>query len=159
MKSALPPLLPHERWLRLGCVALVSLAFAFLALHTALPILPCGFRSLTGLPCAMCGGTRSASALMAGDWRQAVYFNALTIPVLAAMFLVAGFALAEWIRGRALVDWSPWKHRVGKLLPVSLLVLLGWWIPHVVIALKTPKPELIDLRNPVAAKAAEWLGE
>ena len=157
--TPLPPLLPHERWLRIGCVVLVGLGFAFLAVHSALPSLPCGFRSLTGLPCAMCGGTRSASALMAGDWRQAVYLNALAIPVLMGMLLVAGVALAECLRGRALWDWSPWKNRLGKLLPVSLLLLLAWWIPHVVIALKTPKPELIDLRNPVAAKAAEWLGK
>ncbi len=159
MRNPLPPLLPHERWLRAGLLAIVGLAFAFLAFHSALPSLPCGFRSLTGLPCAMCGGTRSASALMAGDWRQAVYLNALAIPVLMGMLIAAGVALAECFRGRALRDWSPWKNRLGKLLPVSLLLLLGWWIPHVVIALKTPKPELIDLQNPVAARAAAWLGK
>jgi hypothetical protein len=70
MKAAHPPLLPHERWLRLGCVAIAGLAFLFLAIHSALPSLPCGFRSMTGLPCAMCGGTRSASALIAGAWRD-----------------------------------------------------------------------------------------
>ena len=159
MKTPLPPLLPHERWLRFGVVALVGLAFVFLALHSSLPALPCGFRSLTGLPCAMCGGTRSASALLAGDWRQAFYLNALAIPVLAGALLTAGIALAEWLRCRPLLDWTPWKRRLGKLLPVSLLLILVWWIPHVIAALKTPKPELIDLRNPVAAMAAEWLGK
>ena len=105
----------------------------------------------------MCGGTRSASALIAGDWHQALYLNAMAIPVLAGMLLTAGVALAEWIRCRPLLDWNPWKRRLGKLLPVSLLLILAWWIPHVVIALKTPKPELIDLRNPIAAWAAAWL--
>jgi hypothetical protein len=157
MKNLLPPLLPHERWLRAGCAVLVGLAFVFLALHSALPALPCGFRSLTGLPCAMCGGTRSASALLSGDWRQALYLNALSIPVLSGALLVAGVALAESLRGRALADWNPWKRRLGKLLPVTLLVMLAWWIPHLIVALKTPKPELIDLRNPIAAKAASWL--
>lgn len=159
MKAPLPPLLPQERWLRIGVLALVGLAFAFLALHSTLPALPCGFRSLTGLPCAMCGGTRSASSLIAGDWHQALYLNALAIPVLGVMLLAAGVALAEWIRCRPVLDWGPWKRRLGKFLPVSLLLIFAWWIPHVIAALKTPKPELIDLRNPVAAKAAEWLGK
>ena len=157
MKNLLPPLLPHERWLRVGCAVLVGLAFVFLALHSALPALPCGFRSLTGLPCAMCGGTRSASALLSGDWRQALYLNALSIPVLIGALLVAGVALLESLRGRALADWNPWKRRLGKFIPVTLLVLVGWWIPHLIVALKTPKHELIDLRNPIAAKAAAWL--
>ena len=157
MKNLLPPLLPHERWLRVGCAVLVGLAFVFLAVHSALPALPCGFRSLTGLPCAMCGGTRSATALLSGDWRQALYLNALSIPVLSGALLVGGVALAECLRGRALADWSPWKRRLGKFLPVTLLVLLAWWIPHLIVALKTPKPELIDLRNPIAAKVVSWL--
>jgi hypothetical protein len=159
MKSMVPPLLPHERWFRAGCVAFAGLAFVFLAIHSSLPLLPCGFRSMTGLPCAMCGGTRSASALIAGDWRQAFYLNALSLPALAGMTLWAAVSFFELIRGRALTDWNPWKRRLGKLLPVSLLLLLAWWIPHVVVALKTPKPELIDLRNPVASKVAAWLGQ
>jgi hypothetical protein len=105
----------------------------------------------------MCGGTRSASALLSGEWRQALYLNALSIPVLSGALLVACMALAESLRGRALTDWAPWKRRLGKLLPLTLLVLLGWWIPHLIVAVKTPKPELIDLRNPIAAKAAAWL--
>ena len=159
MKAALPPLLPHERWLRAGLLAVLGLAFVFLAIHSALPSLPCGFRSVTGLPCAMCGGTRSASALITGDFTQALYLNALALPVLAGMLLGGLIALAELLRGRALADWSVWKGRLGKILPVSLFLLFAWWIPHVVIALKTPKPELIDLRNPIAAWAAAWLGK
>ena len=159
MKVPFPPLLPHERWLRAGFLAVIGLAFAFLGIHSALPSLPCGFRSVTGLPCAMCGGTRSASALIAGDFTQALYLNALALPVLAGMLLGGLIALAELLRGRALADWSVWKGRLGKILPVSLLLLFAWWIPHVVIALKTPKPELIDLRNPIAAWAAAWLGK
>lgn len=159
MKSPLPPLLPHEHRLRLGFAALVGLAFVFLAIHPRLPALPCGFRRLSGLPCAMCGGTRAASALIAGDWRQVFYLNALAIPVVAGMALGAGIALAECLRGRALLDWRPWSRRLGKLLPLFLLLLAGWWVLHVILALKTPKPELIDLRNPIAAKAAAWLGK
>lgn len=159
MKSALPPLLPHERWLRTACLVFLGLAFGFLAIHSALPSLPCGFRSATGLPCAMCGGTRSAAALIAWDFKKALYFNALALPVLAGMFLGALISLAELVRSRALADWSAWKSRLGKILPVLLLLLLGWWITHVVMALKTPKSELIDLRNPIAARAAAWLGK
>jgi hypothetical protein len=107
----------------------------------------------------MCGGTRSAAALIAWDFKKALYFNALALPVLAGMFLGALISLAELVRSRALADWSAWKSRLGKILPVLLLLLLGWWITHVVMALKTPKSELIDLRNPIAARAAAWLGK
>ena len=159
MRSVIPPLLPHERRVRVGCLAFVGLAFVFLAIHSALPSLPCAFRSMTGLPCAMCGGTRSASALLSGHWRQALYFNPAAPPVMAGMILGAGVFLAELALGRALADWNLWKRRLGKWLPATILLLFAWWIPHVVIALKTPKPELIDLRNPIAARAAAWLGK
>jgi hypothetical protein len=159
MKATLPPLLPQERWLRASFLAFFGLAFVFLAVHSALPSIPCGFRSLTGLPCAMCGGTRSALALLGGDFNQALHLNALALPVLAGMFLGALISCIELLRGRALHDWSACQNSLGKFLPLSILLLLGWWIPHVVIALKTPKLELIDLKNPIAAKAAAWLGK
>jgi hypothetical protein len=156
-----PPLLPHERALRAGVLAVLLLALGILiakATSVPVPAMPCGFRNLSGLPCAMCGGTRAASSLIGGDWTQAFYWNAMALPVLAGMLITAAICLIEWVRGSALIDWNPLRKRLGKLLPVTLTLLAAWWVLHVFSALKTPKVDLIDLKNPIAAAVASFLG-
>lgn len=156
-----PPLLFYERAMRWGVLAAIGLVFAILAAKAfSLPVpgLPCGFRNLSGLPCAMCGGTRAATALMGGDWQQALYWNAMAAPVLAGLVVLAAVCAIELLRGSALIDWKPHGMRLGRFLPITLCVIAAWWTLHVVLALKTPKPDLVDLRNPVAAAVAGWLG-
>jgi len=155
-----PPLLPHERWLRLGIIAMLALLAAFpLLKKTALPLpsIPCGFKSMTGLPCAFCGATRSVAALLAGDPARAIHLNALALPAVAALLAAAAICLAEFLRGRAFADWHTLSRRVGRFLPLTLLLLLAWWIPHIVSALKSPKHELVELQNPIAARLQSWL--
>jgi hypothetical protein len=89
---------------------------------------------------------------------QAFYWNAMALPVLAGMLIAAAICLIEWIRGSALIDWNPLRKRLGKLFPVTLALLAAWWVLHVFSALKTPKPDLIDLKNPIAASVASFLG-
>jgi hypothetical protein len=156
-----PPLLPHERVLRIGVLAALGLALGLLLAKAAgvpLPGLPCGFRNLSGLPCAMCGGTRAVASVLEGEWCVALYGTAMAIPGLAGLVGLAGICLAELWRGSAWIDWNPFRKRIGGLLPLTLALLTAWWALHVVSALKTPKPELVDLRNPVAAAVADWFG-
>jgi hypothetical protein len=156
-----PPLLGYERAMRWGVLLAIAGGLGILAAKAwgaGLPGVPCGFRNVSGLPCAMCGGTRAASALMAGDWQGVLYWNAMAAVVLAGMVLAAGVCLVELLRGRALGDWKGLGMRLGRVVPVTLAVVAVWWVAHVVMALGTPKLDLVDLRNPVAAAVAGWLG-
>jgi hypothetical protein len=106
----------------------------------------------------MCGGTRAASALIGGDWQGVLYWNAMAVPVLAGMVVAAAVCAVELLRGSAVADWRALGMRLGRVVPVTLAVVAVWWVAHVVLALGTPKGELVDLRNPVAKKVAGWLG-
>ena len=130
----------------------------FLAAFTAFPLgaLPasripvCGFHLLSGLPCPLCGGTRAAQAALRGDWAMALYLNPLALVVVTALIFFVATALTELILGRTVLPWAAWRRVRGALIPALLVGLLVWWPVHLVSALRTPKKELIDLRNPVA---------
>ena len=77
------------------------------ATHHFYPV--CQFHRLTGLNCPGCGATRSAYALLHGEWRAAVRDNALFVAGLVWLALRGGwFALNRW-RGRANGDFFPAK--------------------------------------------------
>jgi len=84
-----------------GAVALAVLLLSPLATPFAALLPPCFFRSLTGVPCPTCGGTRAALALLQGDVGAALRANPLVTVALAVLVgggLVA-FALALAGRG------------------------------------------------------------
>jgi len=144
----------RARGIRAGIAA--GIAAALVALACGLPLppsLPCAFHALTGLPCLFCGGTRAADALLHGQWERALYLNPLAFPALLAALLVAGVLAIEAVRGRPLCDWErALRPAGGRLAAATAALCLAWWLPHVVLALKTPKPELVNLHNPVAGK-------
>ena len=147
-----PPLLPRERRLRALAAALIAALLAVLAVVPSQPkaivVSPCVFHSLTGLPCALCGGTRAARALMSGDFARAVAVNAIAIPAMAVLLLSGVILILEAIANRPLFPWARLASRPLLLIAVALLLL--WWIPHVAHAIRTPNSELLDLRNPMA---------
>lgn len=154
----MPPLFPTQRKLRIAAALAIFAGigiFAFLPPPAPAPSNPsffpaCLFHKLTGLPCPMCGGTRSARALLHGDIDRALYLNPLSIPAIALFLAVATVLAWEGIRGRALADWLALFGRYRVVFLFALLGLFLWWFPHVVGALRGPKPELLDLRNPIA---------
>jgi len=151
-----PPLLPHERRIRLGAAGLFLLGIALVAWidprsRLPFPAVPCGFRTLTGLPCPFCGGTRAAHALLHGDLAGAAHLNPLAYPALALALAVAAVLLIEVIRRQRIVDWERSIHRIARFAPLIAALVVAWWIPHILLAIRTPKPELVDLKNPIAA--------
>lgn len=68
----------------------------------------------------------------------------------AAVFLVL---LIEAAAGRWIGPWGRIFENVNRLAPLLFVPALAWWGFHMYFALKAPNPELVDLRNPIAAQA------
>jgi hypothetical protein len=89
---------------------------------------PCGFRTLSGLPCLACGGTRSLSALSRGEIVEAAAFNPLVF--LAAMAIIVWLAVVLWrmVRGipaRKRLRWTP--ARATLVVAGSILIAAANW--------------------------------
>ena len=156
----LPPVMdslpPEGRWLRLGLAVAILLVLLCLALPRSdrgLPLLPCGFHAISGLPCLFCGGTRAVRAILHGNPRTAIYLNALAFPALALVAVTFVVLLVEAAAGRPLARWERFFRQMNRFAPILIPLALAWWISHIYFALKTPKPELADFRNPIAARA------
>lgn len=86
-------------WLASGL--LISGALGILAAKALgmgrIPLPPCLFKSLTGVPCATCGLTRCGLALFQGDWRMAFHWHPA-----AVLFILCSPILIAWDLRRAL---------------------------------------------------------
>jgi hypothetical protein len=158
----MPPLTPRQRLVRLGIIAVSALLLSLSllkSLNPSLPALPCGFKALTGLPCLFCGGTRSACAALRGDFASSLYLNALSIPLLAFILLLAFASALEIARGRPFANWQSLSKPFLKLWPAMILLLLVLWAVHLIAALRTPKPELLNPDKTIAARLRAWLNQ
>ena len=155
-----PPFLRHQRVLRGGAALAIFAVLGTLMLlpekSPALRVSLCPIRQLTGLPCALCGGTRSARALLHADWHRAASLNILAVPAVVLLALAGLVAAAEALRGRALLDWPSLFRHLRWAAPFSLLLLLGWWLFQMDSALRGGKEELLDLHNPIAARLYDF---
>ncbi len=108
----------------------------------------CAFHSMTGLPCAFCGGTRAVRSLVAGDWEHALYLNPLAVAVVLVGGPILLVLLAEALRGKRFLPPFNNTTRV-VLLTLGAIILLPWTYWHASTALKTPKAELVNFEHPV----------
>jgi hypothetical protein len=90
-----------------GGAALACAAAAPFARDLAAGAPPCVFRSLTGVPCATCGGTRALLALARLDVGAALAWNPL-VAIGVAVFVVGGLvAFVRALRGQGVPDPAP----------------------------------------------------
>lgn len=90
-----------------GGAALACAAAAPFARDLAAGAPPCVFRTLTGVPCATCGGTRALLALARLDVPAALASNPL-VALGVAVFLGGGLvALVRALRGQGVPDLPP----------------------------------------------------
>lgn len=75
---------------------------------------PCPLRTITGIPCPMCGMTRGVTALVHGDFARALLLN-------PASYLAVALALL------LLVQWRTRKVVVPVWLIVTVLGLMWTW--------------------------------
>jgi len=103
--TLVPAELDRERDLRL----VVAGAFGVAAAWPLLPVHPplaCPLRSLTGIPCPLCGMTRACLAAVHGHLGQSLAFNpaGILILVLAAVVLVR----PSFVRNLRIPMWTLW---------------------------------------------------
>lgn len=87
----------------------------------------CGFLSMTGRPCPLCGGNRSAACLARGDLAGAWEWNPSAIAWVTAAALVAGAWALEAASGRAFARPSWWGRACASATAALAALTLGAW--------------------------------
>lgn len=150
-----PPPLPIGKSERTGrllffvCLAGLVAWLIFWPLPKAVPSPAfCAFHSMTGLPCAFCGGTRAVRSMVAGDFERAFYLNPMAVAVVIVGGPILLLLVAEALRGRRFLP--PFNNTIRvALLSLAAIILLPWTYWHARTALKTPKTELVNFEHPV----------
>lgn len=117
-------------------VSLLAVVLLLLAARTydAWPVKApqCSLRTLTGVPCVGCGGTRAMKALSRGELGEAAGFNPLVVLAVAVIVLwfvwtVSTIKLARYQTGAG-GGVSQTASKPGKWwgVVISVLLLLNW---------------------------------
>ena len=128
-ESVNPPPLPWdartgpERMILLVSASMLLLGGALVLAATYLPVgWPCAWKAATDLPCAGCGGTRSAMLLLSGESAAALRMNPGTVIGIALVAAASLYALI--VLCFRLEPWRP-RTRVWVWCLASG-VLLNW---------------------------------
>jgi len=93
----------------------------------------CSLRTLTGIPCMGCGGTRAMKALAGGEFTAAVQFNPLVVLGVFAIGFWFVWTAATMKMARYQRDWT--NKAVDRTNPktairwgmvIAVLILLNW---------------------------------
>jgi hypothetical protein len=115
---------PSDRLFRLQGFSLVALGVGLLSIWDPLtrpgPKV-CGLRYAVGLPCPLCGMTRSVSLCLHGHPAESIGYNPLALPVLIlAVVLALKWAIEYGTGRRFAVIAPPWLRRgLVKLIYVA----------------------------------------
>ena len=121
---ALEPLsnLNRIRWAMVGFCSSVLIAVSYRIRWGESVGIPCLIRWFTGIPCPMCGMTRSLTALLQGDLGRSMSFHSLGIVVffgLVSTLLIVG---AELLFHRSIVFLKD-SRRLEKTIGFSVISL------------------------------------
>ena len=119
MRRALAP------WLLPIVVSAILAASVLAEAPARLPLSPCLFRNVTGLPCPGCGMTRGFVALGHGRVGEAWRANALAPPLFAGLCAYLLYALVRAATGLRAPRLSP-RARLALYLAALLLTLGSW---------------------------------
>ena len=93
-----------------------------LALPTAMGLVACPLRSLTGIACPGCGATRAGIALLSGDFADALAKNPFLVLALATL-LTGG--IAALVAPRSTEGWLAAAGRFARSGRGRMLIVLG----------------------------------
>ncbi len=112
------------RWL-FGLAAAALISQVILQWNIALPV--CGFRQLTGVPCPLCGGTRTMQSMASFDFPASGQYNPL---VFLTGLLIVGWAVLWTLDGIFGLKLLKRSNRSLQKLPLAViaggLILLNW---------------------------------
>ena len=156
-----PPLAPFQRRSRLLFLAVLVGAIAWVLVNGSfrLPFLQrCGIWTLTGLPCPLCGGTRSVKALLAGEWSRSFEWNPLVPPLVIFVVVWAAVLTLELLLNRCFLPDAWWPRWSRRVLAFSLALLMIWWGARIAHAFQNGDDPLVNSSHPVAASLQSLLG-
>jgi hypothetical protein len=84
----------------------------------------CPWLTITGMDCPLCGGMRSSTALLHGDWATAVDYNLLAAVMVPLVLVGAVVALLLGARAQPIVQ----SITSGRALTIALVVVAGWFV-------------------------------
>ena len=88
---------------------------------------PCLFRSLTGLYCPGCGGTRALRFLLKGDVMKSLWYHPL-VPYGAVLF--GGFMLTQSMKRMGIRGIKGWKYHNWYLYGAVALILVNFLVKN-----------------------------
>ncbi len=115
----------HPAWI-LGAGLLVLLGARF-SQHLPIPLPACGLRTLTGIPCPLCGSTRTLAAWSHLDAGQAFRLNPL---VAGACVALATWLVLAWLDRWTSRNWA--RTAMGRLqrkpwpMILALMAAANW---------------------------------
>jgi len=139
--------LEHRLWSRGYAAALAAAAISLLVVaaflhpegrqmgtHQQLRIPPCGFVTLTGLPCPTCGMTTAFAYTVRGHFIQAMRAQLAGFLLALGVMLTAVFSLVSIVTGRRpALNW--YRLRPESLIWWGLALLVAAWALKIVIGI------------------------
>lgn len=117
---------------------LLRVIIGFLVIQTflvaaGLPGWPCPLRHGLGIPCPGCGMTRAGVALLQGDWRKSLQYNAFAIVfALALAFMCAALFLPARLQETLAQRVATIERRTGITVLLTV-AFLGYWLVRLLI--------------------------